>query len=397
MDIKKPYYIIPDDKKVETKINIDKISAAVFVNLFYDEQVEFYQKYISNIPDFIDIYIISSKNDILTKFENKGYNIIKKDNRGRDISALLVSAKEKIFQYEYICFVHDKKEKDASTKEFVDLWRKNLWDSMLQSSEYIYNLVELFERKSRLGMLTSLPPHGKIMNAWLYGSWGSNFKTVKELAKELGINVDISENKPPISYGTVFWARAKVLKRLFEKQWNYTDFPEEPMRDDGEINHAIERILQYVVEDAGFETKIVLPSSSSINFINQLNNELANLWGQLDDIFGIRNYEALEKYKERVKKIKDFHEKNKEIYLYGAGKLGEDCIKLCEQFDIVPKGILVTNIENNPRRIKDIPIISVSEFEKKNNIGIIITVQKKYQKDIVELLKRKGFEKYLIF
>ncbi len=33
------------------------------------------------------------------------------------------------------------------------------------------------------------------------------------------------------------------------------------MRDYGELNHAVERILQYVAEDAGYDTAVALSSS----------------------------------------------------------------------------------------------------------------------------------------
>ena len=110
------------------------------------------------------------------------------------------------------------------------------------------------------------------------------------------------------------------------------------MRNDGEINHAIERVLQYVVEDAGYETKILLSASFAASFINQLHSEMNALWNQLDARLGISSYRGLNNYE----RIKEFAEKHSELYLYGAGKRGNECLRLCHACNIFPKGFIVT-------------------------------------------------------
>lgn len=397
MEMTDSYCIIEDNKKVQTVVSIRYLKAAVLINLYYEEQLEFYQCYLNEIPDFIDIYIISSNDTILNHFEANRYAKIKKENRGRDISALLVSAKNIVSRYKYICFIHDKKEKCPETKDYVKLWRKNLWDNMLQSQSYIYNLLELFESENRLGMLVPLPPHEGDRGVWLKGSWGDNLKNTKDLANDLNISADISKEKPPIAYSTVFWARSKALEKLFVKNWDYLDFPNEPMKDDGEINHAIERILQFVVEDAGYDVKVVMSSSFATRFINQLHDELADLWGKLDNTFGIRSYVGLDNYNDRIEKIKCFCKNNKEIYLYGAGQCGRDCLRFCKILDVLPKGIIVTDKNNKQDRLEGIPIISIADFKCERNVGILVTVGKLYQSDVINELKNRGVSNYIIF
>ena len=131
------YRIIPDSRRVETEVDIRKVRAAVLAHLFYEDQVEYSKRYLDRLPDGIDCIILSAKEEILAQFPSDRYIKIKKENKGRDISALLVAAREAIFQYQYICFVHDKREKSPDDREFVELWRKNLWDNMLQSPEYV--------------------------------------------------------------------------------------------------------------------------------------------------------------------------------------------------------------------------------------------------------------------
>ncbi len=391
------YCIIPDNKQVVTKTDIEKLKVAVFVHLYYEEQIEDYQKYLKAIPCFIDTVIISSKDIILDSFDDTKFIKIKKENRGRDISAILVAAKKLLFNYEYICFIHDKKEKDLDSKEYVDAWIKNLWDNTLQSRLYIYNVLELLEREHKLGMLVPLPPYGKDRGGWLSNSWGENYANVRELADELGIDEDIDYEAPLISYSTVFWARSDALRKLFSRNWKYEDFPDEPMKDDGEINHAIERILQYVVKDAGYETRIGLSTSFAEHFIVQLHGEIKDLWRQLNTDLGIRNYCGLDRYIERVEKIKEFGKKYTDIYLYGAGKVGNDCLKICRILDIFPKGFIVTKADDMYREIENVSLFSISDFIFTENMGVIISVGVDYQKEIEEELKKRKFASYIFF
>ena len=94
------------------------------------------------------------------------------------------------------------------------------------------NILALFEDNARLGMLgTSFPNHGEYFE--LYGNeWTMNFENTKKLAEELGIHVPMDGRKMPITgYGSVFWFRADALKKLYKKEWQYEDFPEEPLAD----------------------------------------------------------------------------------------------------------------------------------------------------------------------
>ena len=139
LDIKKKKnlnFILPLHKEVEFKSNdFRKKKTAVVVHLFYKDMVEKYLEYISLIPLDIDIIFTVSDiymKDILYKYKNekkRDIKIIMKENRGRDISAFLVACRKEILKYDYMCFLHDKKEKDEATKKDVELWVKGLWEN----------------------------------------------------------------------------------------------------------------------------------------------------------------------------------------------------------------------------------------------------------------------------
>jgi lipopolysaccharide biosynthesis protein len=79
------------------------------------------------------------------------------------------------------------------------------------------------------------------------------------LACKFGLNVPISDQKRVFApLGSYFWFRSAALAKLFKAGLDYTDFPEEPLPEDGSISHALERIYPFVAQDAGYYTAVVM-------------------------------------------------------------------------------------------------------------------------------------------
>lgn len=83
--------------------------------------------------------------------------------------------------------------------------------------------------------------------------------------KDLGIDIPISGEKSPIApYGSVFWFRPKALEPLFAHGWQHSDFPPEPLPQDGTISHAIERIYPFVAQSAGYYPAVVMSKNYAV-------------------------------------------------------------------------------------------------------------------------------------
>lgn len=83
--------------------------------------------------------------------------------------------------------------------------------------------------------------------------------------KDLGIDAPVSGEKSPIApYGSVFWFRPKALAPLFDHGWQHSDFPPEPLPQDGTISHAIERIYPFVAQSAGYYPAVVMSKSYAV-------------------------------------------------------------------------------------------------------------------------------------
>lgn len=399
-DKDKLLYILPVNYSSYTLTEEQVSSIAIAVNLYYEDTVERYFEYLSRACSDFEIYIISPKQTILDKaaewFEgNCNVQILKKENRGRDVSALLVSFREIALQYKYICFLHDKKAKHDSLEEDIETWIENLWDNTIKTKEYVYNVLQILEKSPEIGLL--VPPEllGKHVSSWYGDAWRDDFDNTVQLCKELDLQCDIQRNKMPITLGTVFWAKTACLEKLLIRPWNYEDFHEEPLPDSRTISHAIERILGYVAQDAGYKTGTVMTASYAEWSLLFIQKEIRKMYQILRDEMGIQTFHHIDCLEEQEKRIRDYFSKNEKIYLYGAGVYGKGMLKRIRQWGLIPTGFVVGNGKRNEPCIDGLKVYELEEISEQENPGIIIAVNYNLQYEIEENLRAAGFSNFM--
>lgn len=393
-DEKKQVYFLPLYNSFDRKIVFEK--TAVVINFYYEETLNYYLEYVANIPPKIDVYIITSNDKIISsvnKLEN-GIITIKKNNRGRDLSALLVAFKPYVGKYDYICFIHDKKAHEYYQRDDVKFWVENLWGNMLGSKSYIYNVLNVFKSDESIGMLVPPEPIGDFLNQWYGDTWGNNYCNCKKLAMKLGLNVEISDDKELFTLGTVFWARTKVLGKLYSYEWKYEDFADEPMPVDGTISHAIERILGFVVQDAGYYVGTVMSDRYASRLYLRVQKYMRDMFFYMRDHEFINNMYQISNMEERENKIRCFCEKQKEIYLFGAGDYGKKLYKFMQKRNLTVKGYIVSDRRENPEIINGIPVFELREM-KNREIGVIIAVSYEYRDEVETVLQEMGIKNYI--
>lgn len=389
-------YVLPVTTKLERySSDIYKGRVAVIIHLHYLDTVDSYLEYIMAIPDSVDILFTFSDyrvKEALQKTEignRKNCRFVEKQNRGRDISAFLVACRKDIIEYEYICFLHDKKEKKSIHKKDTEEWIKCLWTNMLGSTAYIENILSTFYQNPILGLLTPPFPITEHFSTFYMCPWGYNFDITKTLAKKLRLNSNIDISKPPITLGTVFWARTTALKKLFEIEWEYKDFDEEPLKNDGTISHAIERILAYVAQDAGFESGWVMNDLYAGVYFEQMQYVLKSAFNKLNDLLGISWISEINSYEDKVQEILSFVNKYKKFYIFGAGICGARYLTILKIEQKVPTAFLVSDSSKNPKEVQGVPVYSIWDVELNENCGIIVGVAEPYQEKVIKTIKEK--------
>lgn len=165
-------------------------------------------------------------------------------NRGRDIGPFLTAFGPTFLRdYDIVGHLHTKKTADISDVAMSERWRTFLLENLLGRKA---NMADIIVAK-----MASDPTIGIVFPADpnVLG-WGSN----REFAEQLCYKLDLPEDLPEhfvFPVGTMFWARPKSLKRLLELELNWADYPPEPLPYDGSVLHALERLLPFVVEQAG--------------------------------------------------------------------------------------------------------------------------------------------------
>lgn len=255
-------YISPRDvydrQLLDEQLKTNKV--ALVMHLYFEDLLEDSYRYVSSMPESADIYLTTDTQQkkaaiekVFAKLPCHKLEVRLIENRGRDVSSLLVGVKDVIMQYDIVCFAHDKKTAQVKPGTIGASFAYKCFENTLSSKAYVANVINTFVQNPRLGLLTPPEPNHSTFFTTIGFEWGPNYDVTKKLAQELGLTVPMNVMMPPIApFGTMFWFRPCAMKILYDKDWQYEDFPPEPNKIDGTLLHAIERIYPFVVQEAGY-------------------------------------------------------------------------------------------------------------------------------------------------
>lgn len=259
--------------------------ALVIFSLKYMERLYNLQSYIRSIPSFVDVLLVTTPKEsfdiVYQQFLpilGDRLRVVLAENRGRDLSALLVAAAPYTKGYDYIGFCHDKGPHKGKPTTLARDFQELLVENTIGSSAYVENVLNLLENHPEVGLLAP-PPYqvGDYFGDFADRCWGHSFEQTRKLAKRLNLKVDISSNKWPLALGTAFWCRRDALAPLFDYPWTYDDFPPESLPLDGAIVHGIERIFPFVAQQQGYLTCWVMTDEYAALEINNMHYRVDQL------------------------------------------------------------------------------------------------------------------------
>jgi len=255
-------YILPEGYVTGEAIDINNVKAALFAHITYEDQIGFCNEYMESVNGIADVYITTINGHLekclIDRFGENEFKSLKiillpAGSKGRDVAALWVALKQYMDNYDYICFIHNKKSPQTRPLTIGRGFSERCMLNTLASKEYVMNVLKTFEDNPRLGMMFPPPViHGPYRRL-ISGLWGSNYKNTLKLAKRLQINVPIDEFIDPVfPTGGMFWFKPEALKKVKDHNWVYEDFPDEPLPGDGTLGHAFERIYCFAAQSEGF-------------------------------------------------------------------------------------------------------------------------------------------------
>lgn len=277
-------YVLSGDVPETPGVAEDK-KIALVMHIHFADLIDSCREYASSMPENADIYITTNTEEkkklIADSFSSLPCNkldIRVVPNRGRDVGPFLVEFADFYEQYDYICHVHDKKAGQVIPGTVGTSFAYKCFENTLKSKIYVENVIATFEKHPRAGMLVPPPPNHADYYFTLGYEWGGNYANTAELAKQLGIQASIREDKEPIAgLGSYFWIRGDALRSVFGKKWTYEDFPEEPIADDGTLLHAIERIYPFAAQSRGYYSGWIMSQQGAAMEITNLNHMLREI------------------------------------------------------------------------------------------------------------------------
>ena len=173
------------------------------------------------------------------------------ENRGRDVGPFMALLERgRLDRYKYICKIHGKKSIDGRRKTYMGaMWRRRLLFDLLGAPGAANAAIDMFERDPTVGMIGPrafrLPKDGYSEDL----SWSANRSMTLKIAERMGVPAD--EFQLDFFGGTMFWVRPEALKPLANLRLA-ADMPDENGRIDGDLPHAVERVLPTSVLVAGY-------------------------------------------------------------------------------------------------------------------------------------------------
>ncbi len=246
--------VLKYDESVDLTLTAS-LTAALHAHFYYVDLIDEFMQALKVNKSKCDLFISTCSDSNKQFLENatKGYdagNVYIKvvENIGRDLKPFLTDFKNDLMKYDIIGHVHAKKSVDASQgySEFGVIWQQFLWQNLLGDK---YPMMDLIFSRLATSASTGMvfPDDPNLIN------WTKNLAMASELANKMQLKIVLPRyfNFP---VGSMFWARADVLKPIFNLNLTTDDYPIEPVPLDATILHSIERLFPLVSEDLGYQT-----------------------------------------------------------------------------------------------------------------------------------------------
>ncbi|MCH5277025.1 MAG: hypothetical protein J1E80_04230 [Desulfovibrionaceae bacterium] len=295
-------FVLKDEDSISQDILQNKIAIIVFS--YFEDLVDEDISYMQSMPQESDAFIVVISDNLKDIWEqkknalpNKTVCVRKQLNRGRNESAYWLTCRDVIESYDFICVAHDKKTPSSWPPIKGYHFNRHCWKNILKSPGYVRAILALMASRPEIGMF--MPPalvFADWRNNTINNEWAGNECLAKNIYARLNMHIPFDEH-PDAPWGTMFWLRGKAMAPFYRYDWTVQDFPEEPLRAvNGTILHALERMYPMIMQEAGYFSAWVMPSSE------------ADI--HLDNIYHLAKYYGLILNGENIKNVNSRHVKN---------------------------------------------------------------------------------------
>ncbi len=346
-------------------------STAAIVFISHGDSAEYVLEYLRVLPEECVVQVAAHRKELLEPYQEAGFccQTIAPQRMNGYLAEFCT--------YDYVCVLHDM---DLTSQNRRSCTGKSafygVWENLLKNEGHISGIEECFAKESRLGLLASPQLNFAEYFAEAGKGWNGMYEGVRRTAERLGLNCQISENKAPYRVTNNVWIRGRILSRLKDMA-------------EGELQY-LPYLWSYLAQDAGCYSGVV--ESTDYASMNEV-----NLKYYLDQIAaGVRNqYGTFEYFFEMQKKIlepalRDFCKKYGRIYIYGTGLMARRYRDLFPEID----AFIISDGQVRLEELYGTPVKYLSEINLSDDCGIVLCLFKANQAQVLEQLKKRGFQNY---
>jgi glycosyltransferase involved in cell wall biosynthesis len=243
------------DLSTQAKYRKPSLRTALHIHLHYSSVLDDLVARLDVNDAGPDLYV-SATSDEGAQYIRKRLNTYKRGsvevrvtpNRGRDIGPMLSEFGKSLCEYDIIGHFHGKKsvalKSMGASADMSDIWREFLLQHLIGDRYPAFDrILEAFNIDEQLGLV--FPEDPTIVG------WTANYEHAQAVARRIGLSPELPQ-AIEFPAGNMFLARPDALRPLFEAQYDWSDYPEEPLSYDGTMLHAIERLTPLVCEKQGY-------------------------------------------------------------------------------------------------------------------------------------------------
>ncbi len=365
-------FILDNKVKRDRKCSYN-IAIAVLVE--YEDSFEYIIEYLNRVSDMGDIFILSQSDTILEKFRSNRFNCFFCPN---DCPRSII---DKLSEFEYICVIHDADMSSDRMPSYIGKSRfYNIWENLMNSTDYIKNVIDIFEENKKLGLLTIPAANFGDYFGNTGKGWDGRFEDICKVVDKYCIRCHLDYTKPPFGIVHDYWVRGELFACIRNGR---SDFFE-----------ILPWIWVYLAQSQGYLSGTV----ESVNYakMNEINKQyyLDAVCAQIRDQFGcFSNFAALQKLLSK-KAVIEYCQKHEGVYVYGTGKIAE------EYSPIMPniKAYVVSDSQKKLKVFLQKKVFYLSEVETDRDncqIGLVICLDNKNQAQVLPQILERGFKDYL--
>jgi glycosyltransferase involved in cell wall biosynthesis len=240
--------IVPAQPKHRPKSG--DLRVALHGHFHYPDLVQEFLERLSLNRTKMDLFLTTTAKDkateirkVLRRLGIKHAEVAVVANRGRDIGPFLEKFRNHENIYDVIGHLHGKKSPHVDSA-VGDRWREFMLQHLLGGASPMADVIlRHFADDPKLGLVFPEDPH--------LNDWDENREMGDALARRMKISMPLPTHFD-FPVGAMFWVRPRALKPMFNLRLTQQDYPPEPLPIDGTILHALERLVSFSNQKAGY-------------------------------------------------------------------------------------------------------------------------------------------------